>query len=265
MDLDRLRLGVYTFASCDGCQLVLLGGGLLAALAERFVIVHFAELGPRAPAAPVDLALVEGSVSTAADIERLREVRARSGYLVALGNCATSGGLQSLRGLAVDGGQWVADLYPHPEWVDLLAAPTPLSRHVRVDFELWGCPVDARQLARFLCERGAGVAARPERRSVCAECKAQCVACLLVAGGAPCMGPLTRAGCGALCPRLGRACYACFGPADLANVPALTERFAALGLSGEAVARQLRFVAGDVAAFRHGAPGGSPAGGPETP
>ena len=264
---DKPRLGGYTFSSCDGCQAALLdGSGLLFELADRLEIVHFAELGRRAPDAPVDIALVDGSVSTPADIERLQRVRANSPYLVALGNCATSGGLQSLRGLALDGRRWVTDVYLHPEWIDLLDVPTPLSRHVRVDATLWGCPIDAAQLARLLCERLAGVAVRPERRPVCMECKQHSVPCLLVARGETCMGPLTRAGCGALCPRLGRACYACFGPADPLNVNALAERFVALGMGPEGISRRLRFVAGDTPAF-HAAGSDSlgPAAGPETP
>ena len=263
---EKPTLAVHVFSGCGGCQGVLLDGALLPDLAARFEIVHFAQLGPQAPDAAVDIALVEGSVSTPADIDRLQRLRAISRYLVALGNCATSGGLQSLRGLAPDGGQWVDDLYTHPEWLELLGEPLPLARHVRVDLALWGCPVDARQLVRLLCERLAGVVARREHRPLCMECKAAAVPCLLVADGEPCLGPVTRAGCGALCPRHGRACYGCFGPVSLAGVPALSERFTTLGLGAEGVARRLRFVAGAAPAFCEGGVGAAgAAAGPETP
>jgi len=257
------RLGVYAFSGCGGCQAVLLDGALLLALAGRFDVVHFAALGPRAAEAPVDVALVEGSVSTSADVERLRRIRDSSAYLAAIGACAASGGAQSLLGLARDGDRWLADLYPHPEWLDVLGTPVPLARYVRVDAVLSGCPIDRRELVRLLCDRLAGVAVRPDRRPVCMECKQLGVACLVVARGEPCLGPVTRAGCGALCPRGGRACYACFGPADLVNVAGLGARLAALGLGPEDIARRFRFVAGDVDAFR-GA-GGAAARGPETP
>lgn len=263
---DKPRLGVHGFSSCGGCQAVLLDQPLLFDLAERFEILHFARLGRQAPEATVDIALVEGSVSTPADVERLQQVRAASRYLVALGNCATSGGLQSVRGLALDGAQWLADLYPHPEWLELLDVPTPLADHVRVDLELWGCPVDGRQLARLLCERLAGVAVRRERRPVCMECKAAAVACLPVAAGEPCLGAVTRAGCGALCPRLGRACYGCFGPADTVNVAALADQLAKHGIGADGIARRLQFVAGTAPAFCAGRPGtAGAAAGPETP
>lgn len=261
---EKPTLAVHVFSGCGGCQAVLLDESLLPDLAARFTILHFAQLGPQAPDAAVDIALVEGSVSTAADIARLHQLRAVSRNLVALGNCATSGGLQSLRGLAPDAHRWVNDLHPHPEWLDLLELPVPLERHVRVDLALWGCPIDARQLTRLLCERLAGVAARRERRPLCMECKAAAVPCLQVADGEPCLGPVTRAGCGALCPRVGRACYGCFGPADLANVAALAERCTVLGIGAEGIARRLRFVAGAAPAFCGERPGAA-GGGPETP
>lgn len=265
MERGRPRLGVHAFSGCGGCQAVLLDSELLAGLAARFEIVHFPMLGPRAVDAQVDLALVEGSVSTPADVERLRRVRAASGCLVAIGACAVGGGLQSLRGLARDGSRWVADLYPHPEWLDLHDRPVPLGRHVRIDAVLHGCPIDRGQLARLLCDRLAGVVAQPERRPLCVECKAAGVACLFVARAEPCLGPVTRAGCGALCPRAGRACYGCFGPSDLANVAGLGTRLATLAIGPEEIARLFRFVAGDVDAFRSAGAVDRVAGGPETP
>ena len=266
MNRNRLRLGVYALSGCGGCQAVLLDGeGLLLELASRFDVVHFSAIGPCAPDERVDLALVEGSVSTPAHIERLRRIRAASACLVAIGACAVSGGLQSLRGLARDGSRWPLDLYPHPEWLDLLDRPVPLARYVKVDAVLHGCPIDCRALIRVLCDRLAGVAPRPERRPVCMECKQLGVPCLLVARGEPCLGPVTRAGCGALCPRGGRGCYACFGPADLVNVAGLGARLASLGLAQEEVVRRFRFVAGDVDAFRTAGAVGPAAQGPETP
>lgn len=265
MERARRRLGVYALSGCGGCQAALLDGAVLPGLARRFDVVHFPLLGRRDPDAPVDVALVEGSVSTPADVERLRRIRSGSGHLVALGACAASGGLQSLRALARDGSQWVAGQYPRPEWIDLLDAPLPLAAHVRPDAVLHGCPVDREGLVRLLCDHLAGVAPRPERRPVCVECKAHGVACVLVARGEPCLGPVTRAGCGALCPRHGRGCYACYGPADLANVAGLRTRLATLALGPDQIARLFRCVAGDVEPFRAAAGFGVAAGGPETP
>jgi sulfhydrogenase subunit delta len=263
---SKPSLGVYGFSGCGGCQAVLLDGdGLPLELAGRFEIRNYAPLGRLAADARVDVALVEGSVSTPADVERLKRIRSASAYLVALGACAASGGPQSLRALARDGGRWAADVLPHPEWLDLLDTPVPLARHVRVDAVLYGCPIDRRALVKLLCDRLAGVAARPERRPVCAECKEHGVPCLVVVRGEPCLGPVTRAGCGALCPRGGRPCYACFGPAELSNVASLSARLAALGLNPDRIARCFHFVAGDVDAFRSAGGDGLVAGGPESP
>lgn len=262
---DRPRLGIYSFSGCGGCQAVLWDGELLLEVAECFDIVHFSVLGPRDEDAPVDLALVEGTLATPADVERLRRLRAVSGHLVALGACAASGGPQSLRGLARDGARWPAELLPHPEWLGLLDTPVPLERHVRVDAVLHGCPIDRRALTQLLCDRLAGVTPRPEQRPVCVECKALGVTCLLVARGEPCLGPVTRAGCGALCPRGGRGCYACFGPADLVNVESLTAQLATLGLGAKPIDRLCRCVAGDLEAFRFATRTGTAPRGPETP
>jgi sulfhydrogenase subunit delta len=263
MEGARQRLGVYALSGCGGCQAVLHDGeGLLLEVAARFDIVHFPAIGRCAPDASVDLALVEGSASTPADVRRLKRIRASGGYLVAIGACAVGGGLQSLRGLARDADRWPAELYPHPEWLELLDRPVPLARHVRVDAALHGCPIDRRALVGLLCDRIAGVAPRPERRPVCMECKQRGVTCLLVAGGEPCLGPVTRAGCGALCPQGGRGCYACFGPAELANVAGLGARLESLGLGQEEIARRFRFVAGDIDGFRAA---GTALAGPETP
>lgn len=263
MEGGRLRLGIHALSGCGGCRAVLFDGeGLLLELAERVEIVHFPEVGRCAPDACVDLALVEGSVSTPADVERLRRIRAASGYLVAIGACAVGGGPQSLRGLARDGNRWPEDLYQRHEWLGLLDRPAPLARHVRVDAVRHGCPIDRRALIGLICDRIARVDPRSERRPVCMECKEHGVPCLLVARGEPCLGPVTRAGCGALCPQYGRGCYGCFGPADLANVAALCARLACLGLGEEEIARRFRFVAGDRDTFR-GA--GLATFGPETP
>ena len=136
----RLSLGVYKFSSCDGCQLALLnlGEGLLA-LAREVEIVHFAEAGPLDPERPVDIALVEGSLSGPADLDRIRAIRSRSRWLLALGACATSGGLQALRNLA-DRQEWLQAVYPNAEYLAGLGDATPLSQAVRVDLELWGWP-----------------------------------------------------------------------------------------------------------------------------
>lgn len=240
------RVAVHKFASCDGCQLAFLNlGEPLLALAGLVEIVHFAEAGPVNPEAAVDIAFVEGSISTADDVDRIRRIRANSRYLVTIGACATAGGLQALRNL-VDGQAWLAAVYARPEHLDALATSTPIAAHVKVDFELWGCPVTGRQVLAALRALLDGVAPREETEKVCMECKRRQTVCTLVAKGAPCLGPVTRTGCGAICPCFGRDCYACFGPAENLNVAALRRRFEGLGLLPEAIDR--RFLSFNAAA-----------------
>jgi coenzyme F420-reducing hydrogenase gamma subunit len=236
------RVAVHKFSSCDGCQLALLNlGEDLLALAERVELVHFAEAGPLDPESDVDVAFVEGSVSTPEDIERIQHVRRHSRFLIPIGACATAGGIQALRN-GTNGAQWVAQIYSHPEAIASLAQSTPISAHVNVDFELWGCPVNSRQMLAVVNSLLLGVAPHDNADKVCTECKRHGYPCVLVSRGVACMGPVTRAGCGALCPSLGRDCYGCYGPAENANTDALAAQFAGQGLTPQAVMQRFQSV-----------------------
>jgi coenzyme F420-reducing hydrogenase gamma subunit len=238
----KLRVAVHKFSSCDGCQLALLNlGEDLLELAERVELVHFAEAGRFDVDAEVDVAFVEGSVSTPEDLERIEHIRRHSRLLIPIGACATAGGIQALRN-AADGAAWVAQIYSHPEAIASLAHSTPISAHVKVDFELWGCPVSGAQMLAVLNALLLGVAPRDDADKVCTECKRHGYPCVLVSRGVPCMGPVTRAGCGALCPSLGRDCYGCYGPAENANTDSLSAWFRSLGLAPEAIVQRFQSV-----------------------
>lgn len=236
------RIAVHKFSSCDGCQLAFLNlGEELLQLGELVEIVHFAEAGMLDAAAAVDVAFVEGSISTPHELERIHQVRANSRYLVTLGACATAGGLQALRNMA-DGNAWLADIYASPEHIPFLPTSTPVAQHVRVDLELWGCPVNSRQVLLAVRDLLSAVAPRIECDKVCLECKRRGNVCVLVTRGEPCMGPVTRTGCGALCPSVGRACYACFGPAENVQASALATRFEGFGLLPREIAQRFLFI-----------------------
>jgi coenzyme F420-reducing hydrogenase gamma subunit len=234
------KIAVHKFSSCDGCQLAFLnqGAGLLA-LFDQVDVVHFAEAGVLDEDTPVLVSFVEGSISTAADVERIKKVRANSRYLVTIGACATAGGLQALRNLA-GGEHWLGAVYATPGYIDALARVSPIREHVAVDFELWGCPVNGDQVMAALRAYLAGVQPQEEPDKVCLECKRRQTVCVMVAHGLPCMGPVTRTGCGALCPGLGRDCYGCFGPAGNAECTTLQRRFTGLGLQPAQVDHRFR-------------------------
>lgn len=238
----RPRVAVHKFSSCDGCQLAFLNAGEdLLRLAQTADIVHFAEAGVIDEEAEADVAFVEGSISTRAEIARIKGVRARSRYLIPMGACATAGGPQALRNLA-DARAWVQGIYAQPEYLDLLPIAARIADHVPVDLELPGCPVNTRQVLAAVRSLLYGAAPLEEKEKVCAECKRRGHVCVLVAKGEPCLGPVTCTGCGALCPGLGRDCYGCYGPAENPNTESLTHWLSArLGLSPDAVARRFLY------------------------
>ena len=225
-------LGVWKFASCDGCQLTILDcEDELLLLAEQVQISTFAEASSAMVGGPYDISLVEGSITTAHDEQRIREIRDQSGILVAIGACATAGGIQALRNFA-DVAEYTSVVYAHPEYIDTLATSTPASAHVKVDYELRGCPIDRGQLLDTLSALLVGRKPRLPAATVCTECKRSGITCVTVAEGIACLGPVTHAGCGALCPTHHRGCYGCFGPMATPNMPAMIPLLHRDGMSG---------------------------------
>lgn len=233
----RPRIAVWKFASCDGCQLSLLDcEDELLALTELVDIAYFLEASSAVGRGPYDLSLVEGSISTSADLERIRHVRDVSQHLVTIGACATAGGIQALRNFG-DVDELLSIVYATPGFVSTLDTVTPISDHVDVDMELRGCPIDKRQLLEVITAFLAGRRPDVPTHDVCFECKAAGSVCVLVADDQPCLGPVTQAGCGALCPRFGRGCYGCFGPMDSARPEPLVATLRARGVSDVELSR----------------------------
>jgi coenzyme F420-reducing hydrogenase gamma subunit len=246
----RPKLAVWKFSSCDGCQLSVLDcEDELLALAGAVEIAYFPEATRAVVKGPYDLSLVEGSITTPHDEQRIQAVRRASKILVTIGACATAGGIQALRNFS-DVRQFTAYVYPTPAYIETLAKSTPISDHVLVDFELRGCPINKRQLleviSAYLHER------KPNTppHSVCQECKAHGTVCVMVASGTPCLGPVTQAGCGALCPSYARGCYGCYGPKETPNTASLATEWVRLGVSGGAIMRAFRGVNAYADAFR---------------
>jgi coenzyme F420-reducing hydrogenase gamma subunit len=251
--MSKPKVAVYKFSSCDGCQLSLLNlEDELLDLAGAIDIAFFLEATSHIEPGPYDVALVEGSITTPHEAERIQEIRREAGFLVSLGTCATAGGIQALRNFGkLEDLAWA--VYDHPEYLHALETSTPMSEHVKVDLELWGCPVNKYQVVEV-------VAALLQKRrpnlpthSVCLDCKRNGNLCVLVADGMACMGPVTRTGCGALCPANGRGCYGCFGPAPSGEMEAMLPLLRANeSYPGEA-AHLLRYFTGYAPAFRQAA------------
>jgi coenzyme F420-reducing hydrogenase gamma subunit len=234
------KLAVWKFASCDGCQLTLLNcEDELLDIAGAVEIAYFPEATRGVVEGPYDVSLVEGSVTTPGDLDRIQEVRRVSRRLVTIGACATAGGIQALRNFA-DVAEFTTAVYAHPEYIRTLETSTPIAAHVPVDYELRGCPIDRAQLLEVLAAFLQRRRPRISDESVCMECKRRGNVCVTVAHGTPCLGPVTHAGCGALCPSYDRGCYGCFGPAQTTNTISLASLLRTLHMSERDVTRVFR-------------------------
>lgn len=246
----RPKLAVWKFASCDGCQLSLLDcEDELLAVANSVEIAHFLEATRTTVKGPYDLSLVEGSITTPQDAERIRKIRRSSRFLVTIGACATAGGIQALRNFA-DVQEYLSVVYARPEYIKTLATSTAIADHITVDFELRGCPINKRQLLEVISAFLVGRRPVTPPHSVCVECKLAGNVCVMVAHGTPCLGPATHAGCGALCPAYHRGCYGCFGPMETPNAPSLTHWLRKLGMDDRALQRIYRTFNANAQAFR---------------
>lgn len=234
------KVAVWKFASCDGCQLSLLDcEDELLTVAEEIEIANFPEASRAVVKGPYDLSLVEGSITTPHDEERIQQVRRSSKHLVTIGACATAGGIQALRNFK-DIQDFISIVYATPAYIDTLSTSTAIGEHVRVDFELRGCPINKQQLleviSAFLKDR------KPVTppHSTCIECKRRGTVCVMVSNGTLCMGPVTHAGCGAICPSYNRGCYGCFGPKETPNTSSLSEWFKDHGSASEEIVQAFR-------------------------
>jgi len=245
------KLAVYKFASCDGCQLSLLDcEEALLAVADAVHIANFPEASREVVRGPYDITLVEGSITTPHDAERIHEVRKQSRILITIGACATAGGIQALRNFH-DVEEYTAAVYATPAYIETLKKSTPIADHVYVDFELRGCPVNKWQLVEVLNAFLNGRKPNTPTTSVCVECKRRGTPCVMVAQGIPCLGPVTQGGCGALCPAYNRGCYGCFGPAESPNASSLSDWWGKrLGVSKPDLVRAYRGFNAYADAFR---------------
>jgi coenzyme F420-reducing hydrogenase gamma subunit len=250
MRARKPKLAVWKFASCDGCQLSLLDcEDELLKIADRVEIAHFLEASRAVVKGPYDLSLVEGSITTPGDLERIQVVRRVSKYLVTIGACATAGGIQALRNFQ-DVKEFISIVYARPDYIRTLDTSTPIADHVPVDYELRGCPIDKRQLVEVIGAFLHGRKPNTPSHSVCVECKLRGNVCVMVAHGTPCLGPVTHAGCGALCPSYDRGCYGCFGPKETPNTSSLSRWWSRLGVGEQDLVRVFRGFNAYADAFR---------------
>lgn len=244
------KLAVWKFASCDGCQLSILDcEDELLSIASAVDIAYFPEASRVMAKGPYDISLVEGSVTTPHDDARIQQIRNASKLLVTIGACATAGGIQALRNFK-DVKEYASIVYASPQYIDSLGKSTPISDHVQVDYQLWGCPINKHQLVEVLSAFLNGRKPNIPAHSVCMTCKMHGTVCVMVAHGTPCLGPVTHDGCGALCPSYNRGCYGCFGPKETPNTHSLSEWWTRLGVKDRDIMRAFRTFNANTEAFR---------------
>jgi sulfhydrogenase subunit delta len=247
---QKPKLAVWKFSSCDGCQLTLLDcEDELLAIVDRMDIANFPEASRAVEKGPYNISLVEGSITTPHEAERIHKIRRASKFLVTIGACATAGGIQALRNFK-DVKEFTSIVYATPAYIETLNKSTPIKDHVFVDFELRGCPISKYQLVEVLSAFLHGRKPNTPPHSVCIECKQRGTPCLLVSGGIPCLGPVTHAGCGAICPAYNRGCYGCFGPMDTPNTDSLSAKWSDLGVKDPDIVRAFRGFNAYAEAFR---------------
>ncbi len=235
-------LAVWKFSSCDGCQLSILDcEDELLALAGAIDIANFPEASRAVYPGPYDVSLVEGSVTTPEDRERLQDIRKQSKYLIAIGACAVSGGIQALKNLK-DVDEFISIVYANPEYISTLETSTSIAEHIPVDLELRGCPINKAQLIAVLTAVLHGKQPHLSPHSVCIECKLNGNPCLTVAHGTPCLGPVTHAGCDALCPSFNRGCFGCYGPKESANSDSIVQLWQQMGVPDAQIERTINHI-----------------------
>jgi sulfhydrogenase subunit delta len=204
-------LSVHSLTGCAGELLVILEN--MAKILPFARVVSFPFAQSKNDDGPVDIAFVEGTVSQPHDLEKLEKIRRNARWLVAVGNCAVWGCVQGSTCRRWTPEQLVRDVYGEDSTIEALPA-YPLDKHVKVDVKLSGCPINESQFlavtASLLKDHLPYVTSKP----VCLECKLKENACVLIENNLPCLGPITAAGCGALCPTFGAACYGCWGPCE---------------------------------------------------
>nr|MBC8285559.1 oxidoreductase [Nitrospinota bacterium] len=174
---SKPKVAVWKFASCDGCQLSLLDcEDELLAVTQEIEIANFPEASRAVVEGPYDLSLVEGSITTPHDAERIQRVRQSSKFLITIGACATAGGIQALRNFK-DVNEFISIVYATPDYIDTLQTSTAISEHVKVDFELRGCPIDKMQLIEVISAFLMGRKPNTPSYSTCIECKRKGTVC----------------------------------------------------------------------------------------
>jgi sulfhydrogenase subunit delta len=236
----RPRVAVFDFTGCEGCELQLANKeDTLTDFLRAVEVVNFREISSHT-GGPYEVALVEGCVTRADEVERLKQIRKQAHLVAALGTCACFGGVSRLKN-AYDLGEANREVYgARPKET---RPARPIKDVVKVDLEIPGCPVSKVELERIVQHLIWDVPYQFPAYPVCLECKQRFSVCRFELGEL-CLGPVTRAGCDAPCPASGLGCWGCRGIAEDANFESFMEITRARGFSEREIRERLEFFGG---------------------
>ncbi|MFH0859589.1 MAG: hypothetical protein V1921_00140 [Candidatus Altiarchaeota archaeon] len=231
---ERLKpkVGIFSITSCAGCQeSFLFIHDILPELLGQIEIVNFPMIKEQHEEGPFDIAFIEGAVVKEGEVEVVKDIRSKSKILIALGSCATYGGVPAMRDFGYEE-DIMKSVYPVPSELHPTADVYGIGKYVEVDYYLRGCPMVKEEIVRVIKDLILKKKPREVSSPVCVECRANGNPCLLQMGQ-PCIGPVTFGGCNALCPTNEIPCYGCRGPLDDSNVDSLVSLLEKQGIDRE--------------------------------
>ncbi|WP_461862706.1 NADPH-dependent hydrogenase/sulfhydrogenase 1 subunit delta [Thermococcus sp.] len=242
MENGKVRVGFYALTSCYGCQLQFaMMDEIIQLLDKASIECWFMVERDSDEDREVDIAFIEGSISTEEEAELVKKIREKAKIVVAVGACATQGGVQS----------WGNDRKLEELWKTVYGdakvkfqpkMAEPVENYIKVDYRLYGCPPEKKDFLYALGTFLVGSWPEDIDYPVCVECRLKGYPCVLIEKGEPCLGPITRAGCDARCPGYGIACIGCRGAIgyDVAWFDSLARVFREKGLTKEEILERMR-------------------------
>ncbi len=238
---NKPKIGIYGISGCAGCLLSFLFEDCFKQLVELIDIKAFPLIKEDNYKGDFDYVFIEGTVCFDDDILMLNDLRKRAKYIVALGSCACSGGVPSMKNF-LDNKKTIELIYPKYDHLKS-TPPTPINNHIKVDYCLPQCPPNKEEILEFIKCISTGREFKPYTEPVCFECRRNSISCLLDKGEI-CLGPLTNGGCGALCPKNKTICYGCRGPSKDANYKEFLEILENMGYTKENMLQKMKTFCG---------------------
>ena len=220
--MSKPKVAFFDFACCEGCQLQVANiGELLINVLDIIQVVEFREVMSEKWDGEFDVSFVEGSITDEHAVERVKKIRERSKILVALGSCATIGGVNGMKNSfnLEEAGKYVyGESYKFFPTIHTKA----VHQVVKVDYFVNGCPIYIPEFVAVLKSILQGIPYYVPEYPVCVECKLNGNVCMYDRGFT-CMGPVTKAGCNSWCINNGNVCYGCRGLTINPNIEGFKE------------------------------------------